>query len=143
MIGLGADAAIGTESPTLEKEVRAAAGDSPVSLVVENLGGPYLEKSIRMLRSGGRIIVVGLLADLKATVTLGLLIHKNIRIEGMSVNNFTAEEAQAAWAKIVDLYQRNGYLPVISEVFPFEQVQDAFSHLQAGPRGKVVVRCKA
>ncbi|MCK5862439.1 MAG: zinc-binding dehydrogenase [Candidatus Hydrogenedentes bacterium] len=142
LIALGADAAIDSESPTLEKEVRAAAGDRPVSLVVEMLGGPYLEKSVRMAAPEGRIMVVGLLADLKATVTIGLLIHKNIRIEGMSVNNFKAEEARAAWTKIVDLYQRNHHCPVISEVFPFEQVQAAFAHLQAGPMGKVVVRCK-
>jgi NADPH2:quinone reductase len=142
LIGLGADAAIDSDSPNLEREVRAAAGDTPVSLVVENLGGPYLEKCVRMVAPGGRIMVVGLLADLKATVTVGLLIHKNIRIEGMSVANYKPEEAQAAWKKIVELYQRSHHRPVISREFFFEDVQKAFAHLQEGPMGKVVVRCK-
>lgn len=142
LIGLGADAAIDTDSPNLEREVRAAAGDTPVSLVVENLGGPYLEKCVRMVAPGGRIMVVGLLADLKATVTVGLLIHKNIRIEGLSVANYKPEEAQAAWKKIVELYQRSHHRPVISREFFFEDVQKAFAHLQEGPMGKVVVRCK-
>ncbi len=143
LIALGADAAIDTESSTLEKEVRAAAGDQPISLVIENLGGPYLEKSVRMVAPEGRIMVIGLLADLTATVTIGLLIHKNIRIQGMSVNNFKAKEAQDAWTKIVDLYNANHHRPPISQVFPFAQVQEAFAHLQAGPMGKVLVRCSA
>ncbi len=142
LIGLGADAAIDTDSPNLEREVRAAAGDTPLSLVVENLGGPYLEKCVRMVAPEGRIMVVGLLADLKATVTVGLLIHKNIRIEGLSVANYKPEEAQTAWKKIVELYQRSHYRPVISREFFFEDVQKAFAHLQEGPMGKVVVRCK-
>jgi len=142
LIGLGADAAIDTDSPNLEREVRAAAGDTPLSLVVENLGGPYLEKCVRMVAPEGRIMVVGLLADLKATVTVGLLIHKNIRIEGLSVANYKPEEAQTAWKKIVELYQRSHHRPVISREFFFEDVQKAFAHLQEGPMGKVVVRCK-
>ena len=142
LIGLGADAAIDTDSPNLEREVRAAAGDTPLSLVVENLGGPYLEKCVRMVAPEGRIMVVGLLADLKATVTVGLLIHKNIRIEGLSVANYKPEEAQTAWKKIVELYQRSHHRPVISRELFFEDVQKAFAHLQEGPMGKVVVRCK-
>ncbi len=141
LASLGADITLDSASPTLEKDVRVAAGQRQVSLVVENLGGPYLEKAVRMVAPEGRIMVVGLLADLTATVTIGLLIHKNIRIQGMSVNNFQAEEAQAAWRKIVDLYQREQHRPVISRVFPFEQVQEAFAHLHEGPMGKVVVRC--
>ena len=142
LIGLGADAAIDTESPTMEREVRAAAGDTPVSLVVENLGGPYLEKSLRIVAPEGRVMVVGLLADLKATVTVGLLIHKNIRVEGLSVANYTPEQAQAAWRQIVALYDKSYHRPVISQEFLFEDMQKAFAHLQAGPMGKVVVRCK-
>jgi len=142
LIAMGAAAAIDSGSPTLEKEVRAAAGDRPVSLVVENLGGPYLEKAARIVAPEGKIIVVGLLAGLTATVTIGLLIHKNIQIEGMSVNNFKAEEAQEAWKQIVVLYAENHHRPPISKVFPFEQVQEAFAHLLSGPMGKVVVRCK-
>lgn len=142
LIGLGADAAIDTESPYLERLVREAAGGTPVSLVVENLGGPYLEKSLRMVAPEGRIMVVGLLADLTATVTIGLLIHKNLRVEGLSVANYKPEEAQDTWKKIVALYDKNYHRPVISREFFFEEIQKAFEHLQEGPMGKVVVRCK-
>ena len=142
LIGLGADAAVDTESPYLERLVREAAGDTPVSLVVENLGGPYLEKSLRMVAPEGRVMVVGLLADLKATVTVGLLIHKNIRIEGLSVANYKPEQAQAAWKQIVALYDKSYHRPVISQEFLFDDMQKAFAHLQEGPMGKVVVRCK-
>ncbi len=139
---LGADAALDSNSPTLEKEARAAAGDQPITLSLDTLGGDYLEKCVRITGSGGRIMVVGLLADLTAKITVGLLIHKNLRLEGLSVSAFAADEAQRAWSTLVDCFQRTGTRPIISRSFPLAQAQEAFAHLQAGPMGKVVIRCR-
>lgn len=138
---LGADIALDSASPTLEKDIRAAT-DQPVSLVIETLGGPYLEKCVKIAAAHGRILVLGLLADLHAKIPIALLIHKNLRLQGMSVSAFTAEEAQEAWREILACYAHTGKRPLISRVFSFEQVQEAFAHLHNGPLGKVVIRFK-
>jgi NADPH2:quinone reductase len=140
---LGADATVDTTSPTLDQGIRAAVGDRPISLVVENLGGPYLEICLRLTAPFGRVMVVGLLADLTATLTIGLLIHKNLRVEGLSVSNYSADEAHEAWNRILACYVGTDKKPLISKTFALEEVQEAFAHLAAGPLGKVVIRCGA
>ena len=135
---LGADITIDSALPTLDKDIRAAV-DSPISLVIETLCGPYLEKCVKLAAAHGRIMVIGLLADLHANIPVALLIHKNLQLQGMSVSAFTAQEAQEAWQKILECYAHKGKRPLISHVFNFEQVQEAFAHLHAGPLGKVVI----
>ncbi len=137
---MGADIAVDSDSEALEQEVRKAAGDAPVSLVIDTLGGPFLEKCIRMVGGHGRIMVVGLLADLKSEIPIALLIHKNLRLQGLSVSAFTVTEIQEAWNRILELYGRCSKRPIISRIFSMEAVQEAFAHLQEGPLGKVVVR---
>ena len=136
---MGADHTIDSGSPTLEQEIRKAAADQPVSLVLDTLGGSFLEKCIRITAAHGRILVVGLLAELKSEITLGLLIHKNLRLQGLSVSAFAPHEAREAWNAILECYGRSSKRPLISRIFPMEEVQDAFEHLQAGPLGKVLV----
>lgn len=136
---MGADHTIDSGSPTLEQEIRQAAADQPVSLVLDTLGGSFLEKCIRITAAHGRILVVGLLAELKSEITLGLLIHKNLRLQGLSVSAFAPHEAREAWNAILECYGRSSKRPLISRIFPMEEVQDAFEHLQAGPLGKVLV----
>ena len=137
---MGADYTLDSGSPSLEQEVRQAAGEKPVSLILDTLGGPFLEKCARIIAAHGRILVVGLLADLKSEITLGLLIHKNLRLQGLSVSAFTPNEIQDAWVSILECYENSSKRPLISRIFPMEDVQDAFGHLHAGPLGKVVIR---
>jgi NADPH2:quinone reductase len=136
---LGADATFDSEAEDLEKQIKAAAGDQPPSLIIENLGGPYLQRCITMAGYGARIMVIGLLAGLKSEVQIGLLIHKCLRIQGMSVSSYTAEEAQKAFKGIVETLQKCGDPWPIDKIFTPAQPYEAFAHLDSGPLGKVLV----
>ena len=140
---VGADIVIDAGAADVEKQVKAALGTGRVDLVVENLGGPCLNQCVRMAGFGGRIMVVGLLAGLNAEVAVGLLIHKCLRIEGLSVSAYRPEEAQEAWAEIVRRLDANGARPLIDRAYAMTEVQDAFGRLHAGPFGKVVIDTRA
>jgi NADPH2:quinone reductase len=56
------------------------------------------------------------------------------------VSDYTAEQAHAAWAHIIERLNAAGQKPVIDQVFPFEDVKSAFERLAEGPMGKVLVR---
>lgn len=136
---MGADVALDSAAPDLEQQVKQAAGAVPVSLTVDTLGGHFLEKCIRMSAANGRIMVVGLLADLTAEVSIPLLIHKNLRLQGLSVSAFDAPDAADAWDAILECYEQSSKRPIISRIFTMEEVQDAFEHLRKGPLGKVII----
>ncbi|MBI5091690.1 MAG: zinc-binding dehydrogenase [Candidatus Hydrogenedentes bacterium] len=64
LVELGAHAALDTADPGLEKQVKEALGGGRADIVIENLAGPYLQKSINLAAEQGRIMIVGLLAGL-------------------------------------------------------------------------------
>lgn len=140
---MGADITIDSGGERWDKETREALAGGRVDLVVENLGGAFLGRSLNLLGMNGRAMVVGLLSDLKAEIVLGLMIHKCLRIQGLSVSSYTAGESQGAWLGIVNTLSQSGVKPLIDRVFPLEEVPAAFERLAEGPLGKVVIEVSA
>ena len=136
----GAAVVVDAAAGDLDKALKSALGAERPALVIENLGGVWLDLAARFAAPGGRIMVVGLLAGLTAEITVGLLIHKNLKIEGLSVSNFSPEEARRAWEEVVGLLDGAKMRPPIGCVVGFEEVQAGFAHLAQGVFGKVVVR---
>ncbi|MBI2435137.1 MAG: NADPH:quinone oxidoreductase family protein [Candidatus Hydrogenedentes bacterium] len=136
---LGADFVIDSGIEAWEEAVKRALDGGRVNLVVENLGGPFLQKSINLLAFEGRVMLVGLLAGLKSEVVLGLLIHKCARLQGLSVSAYSVAESQQAWSNILALLEKEDRRPLVDRVFPLTQVPAAFEHLASGPLGKVVI----
>jgi len=139
LTALGADIVVDAAADNVEAGVKEALGKERIGLVVENLGGPWLNRAARLAAPGGRVMVVGLLAGLDAELTVGLLIHKNLRVEGLSVSAYPPAEAAEAWREIVRLLGEKGKRPLVDSVFSPDQPQDAFAHLAEGPLGKVLV----
>lgn len=137
---LGATIVVDSSDPDrMEEEAKNALGEARADIVVENLGGPYLQSSVNLVKEGGRIAVVGLLAGYASELMLGNLIFKRARIEGVAVGSLTPTQAQDAWAKIIGHLDRTGAKPIIDRVFPMENVLEGFARLAIGPMGKVVI----
>lgn len=137
---LGASCALDPAAPDFEEQAKRAMNGGRADIVVENLAGPYLQRSLNLLREGGRIAVVGLLAGLKSEIVVGTVIFKRARIEGVSVGAYSAAQSQAAWIEIVRRMQAGGARPLVDRIYAMEEVQEAFARLAEGPLGKVLVR---
>ena len=136
---LGADLVFDTDAPDLVKQVQKGLEGKRCDIVVENLAGPFLQKSINLTGNNGRICVMGLLAGLSSEIVLGTFIFKRIHIVGIAVGAYSALDAQDRWGKIVATLNKAGKRPLVDRVFPMDQVQEAFAHLAKGPMGKVVI----
>jgi len=136
---IGADiVADSSNADTCESEIKAAL-DGGCDLVVENLGGPFLQMSVNLCNPHGRILVIGLLAGLTSEIVLGRLIAEQVRIEGCAVAALTPPETQDAWIHIVDKLDANQRRPLIDSVYPLEKVPEAFGDMAAGSLGKVLI----
>ena len=71
--------------------------------------------------------------------TAGLLFRR-IRIGGVSVGDYTTQQAHAAWEEIVRRLDALGQRPQVDTIVPFEEVRRGFARLAQGPMGKVLVR---
>ncbi|MCP5368899.1 MAG: NAD(P)-dependent alcohol dehydrogenase [Hyphomicrobiales bacterium] len=102
--------------------------------VVELGGADTLNQSVRAVRGGGTISLIGVLSGAMAELNLPLVLTRNVRIQGITVGSRAGFEAMLA---AMDLH---GIKPVIDSVFPFDRTLEALSHLAAGAHfGKVCI----
>ena len=137
---LGADVVCDPADKNLVKAVTAAISPKRVDLAIDSVGGALLTLVIAMLGCGGRISVVGRTGGTVPEFNTASLLFRRNRIGGVSVGDYTAQHAQAAWKEIVGRVNVMGRRPIVDAIVPFEEVKRGFVRLAQGPMGKVLVR---
>jgi NADPH:quinone reductase-like Zn-dependent oxidoreductase len=107
-----------------------------VDHVLEMAGGENVRKSVNALAVGGRLSLIGILADVESVLPTAVVMRKRISIQGVAMGSRRAFERmnRAIDAALVR--------PVVDTVYPFEQAVKAFEHLAGGPCGKVVIEAQ-
>ncbi len=117
-----------------DRVVRELTGGEGVDHVVEVGGAGTLPKSVRAVRHGGHIALIGVLSGAEAEFNPLPALMKGVTIRGVFVGSramFAAMNAAIAASKLT---------PVVDRVFPFDRIQDALGYLERGEHfGKVVV----
>jgi len=137
---LGADFVCDPADRNLVKTVTAAISPKSVDLAVDSVGGALLTRVIAMLGYGGRISVVGRSGGTVPEFNTASLLFRRNRIGGVSVGDYTVQQAHAAWQEIVGRLNAMGRRPIVDAIVPFEEVKRGFVRLAQGPMGKVLVR---
>lgn len=97
-----------------------------VDHVIE-LGGPgTLEQSIRAVRVGGHISLIGVLTGTQGEVPTALLMGKQTRLQGLIVGSRQQQKDYIA------ALEANDIKPVIDSIYRFDQLADAFSYQETG-----------
>jgi NADPH:quinone reductase len=137
---LGADHVFDSADTQLVTNIMGAIAPLKVNLAIDNVGGPLFQQVIATLGYGGRISVVGRSGGIVPHFNTATLFFRRIRIGGVSVGDYTTEDAQAAWREITSRLEALHRRPVVDTVLPFNDVKIGFTRLAHGPFGKVVVR---
>ncbi|HEX2552128.1 MAG TPA: NAD(P)-dependent alcohol dehydrogenase [Microvirga sp.] len=132
---LGAAAVLNYRTdPDWGRHAREAAGGR-LDLVVDVGGATTLDTSLRAVRPGGTIALVGVLGGAAATITLPLAVMRQVRLQGITCGD---REAFEAMLRGID---RHGVEPVISHTFAFDESPLAFRAMEEGSHfGKIVIR---
>ena len=132
---LGADHVINYRSDSKwGRSARSWAGGEGVDHVVEVGGAGTLSQSLKAIRPGGAIAVIGVLSGTSEPLNILPILMQNVRLQGILVGNRDAFEA------LNQCISANKIRPVVDRVFPFEEAANAFRHLRGGSHiGKVVV----
>jgi NADPH:quinone reductase-like Zn-dependent oxidoreductase len=136
--GLGLDAGCNyKERPDWAKWVAEITGGRGADRIIEVGGAGTFGQSLRAARVGGVIAQIGVLSGSATSEPLALtpILHKQLRVQGIYVGSRAMfEEMNAAIAK-AKLH------PVVDRVFAFDQVREAFLHMQSASHfGKIVIR---
>lgn len=132
---LGADAGTNYKTnPDWEKWARQQTGGMGVDVVIEVGGAGTLDRSLKAVKTGGHVALIGVLAGAGAVNPM-LVLMKAVRLQGVFVGSRAMFEAMNA--TITEKKLR----PVIDRVFPLTEAPAAFRHLESGSHfGKVVVK---
>ncbi len=105
-----------------------------VDHVVEVGGAGTLPRSIKAVRLGGHIALIGVLTG--GEIDPRPLLMRNIRLQGIYVGSRLMFENMN---QAIALHKLR---PVVDRVFPFDQAPEAYGHLESGSHfGKVVIKC--
>ena len=132
---LGADTLINYRTtPDWDQEVVKATGGRGVDIVVEVGGGGTLERSIKAVRVGGCIAIIGVVAG-AGQIDPRSIIARAIRLQGIYVGS---GELFAAMNRAVS---ETALRPVIGRTFAFEEARQAYDYQASGAHfGKIVVK---
>lgn len=145
--GLGADIAIDYRNQDFEQLL------SGYDLVLDSLGGETLQKSLRVLRPGGKAIGIsgppdpafareaGLNPVLRLAITgLSAGIRRRARKLGVSYEFLFMRASGDQLRHITALIDSGALRPIVGRVFPFDQTAQALQGLEKGGiRGKAVI----
>jgi NADPH:quinone reductase-like Zn-dependent oxidoreductase len=137
-IALGLDAGCNyKERPEWSGWVAEMTGGRGADRIIEVGGAGTFGQSLRAARVAGMIAQIGVLSGAATSEPLALtpILHKQLHVQGIYVGSRAMfEEMSAAIGKA-------GMHPVIDRVFDFDQVREAFLHMQSASHfGKIVIR---
>jgi NADPH:quinone reductase-like Zn-dependent oxidoreductase len=105
-----------------------------VDVVIESVGAPTFEHSMKSANPQARIVVCGATGGYQATVDLRRVFAMRLEILGSTMGDVSELKA------LLDLMEEKGIRPVIDSTFGFSAVQDAFARLYSGDIfGKVAI----
>ena len=133
---LGAERTIDyRETPEWGDAAKAATGGRGVDLVVEVGGAGTFDQSVKALRFGGTMSILGILAGTQDAINTHAIFHKNLRVHGVYVGSV------ALFETFIRALEASKVEPIIDRVFPFAEARAAYEHLASGQHfGKVVIR---
>ncbi|MFA7438708.1 NAD(P)-dependent alcohol dehydrogenase [Castellaniella sp.] len=102
--------------------------------IIELGGEMTLPLSLRAIRPGGTISVIGVLSGLNLNASLGPIVTRQVRLQGVTVGHRDGFEAM-----LVAMAQHE-VRPVLGRSFVFEDLKAALDHLRAGGHfGKTLI----
>lgn len=131
---LGADEVINYNAVDFADEIMKRTDKRGVDLVVEHVGGDFLDKSVRCLTRGGRVVTVGGTKSYDCAVQVNYVFHKELSVIGS--NSATKRDLEMMMPFLAD-----GRLKaVIDKVFPLKDAVEAHRYLESAQQfGKVIL----
>lgn len=141
---LGADHAINYRTQDFVEATKTATGGRGADLILDMVGGDYIDRNYEAAADQGRIAQIAFLAGPKAQVNFSRLMLKRLTHTGSTLRPRTiAEKAEIAAdleAKVWPLLAAGRCKPVIHATFPLAQAAEAHRLMESSTHvGKIVL----
>ena len=144
-IKLGADRAINYKSEDFVTEVKAVTAGAGADVILDMVGGDYIDRNYEAAAIGGRIVQIAFLSGTpKATANFAKLMMKRLIHTGSTLrprsNADKAAMVSAIEAKVMPLLREGRVKPLMDSTFPLEKAADAHRRMETSEHiGKIVL----
>ncbi len=143
-IELGAAGGSNRHVESFSEKAAAFAGKGGIDVILDPVGGSYLDDNLKLLGLNGRLVLIGLMGGAKTEINLAALMMKRARVIGSTLRARSLDEkaevigqlVEFVWPKIASGEIR----PIIDTVFPVTEVEQAHELVASdNTTGKVVL----
>jgi len=142
---LGANVAVNYREADFAEAVAEATGGAGVDVILDSIGGAYLERNLSSLALGGRLVLIGLMGGAKAEIPLGTLLMKRLHVMGSTLRARPEAEkadlARAFVARFGKALESGALRPIIHEVLPLAEAAEGHRRMKASAHfGKILLK---
>lgn len=137
LLELGADEVINYREADFAEKAEA-------DVVLDIIGAKYLAGNLKVLRKGGRLVIIGLQGGIKAEIDLSALLYKRLSVHGTTLRSRPADEKGVICRGVVEnvwpLVAAGAVRPVVHARLPMSQAAEAHRMLDSGEHvGKILL----
>ncbi len=139
---LGAARCVNYRSEDFETVLRDLGG---VDVILDMVGGPYVQKNINILKDQGRLSQIAFLQGSRAEVDLLRVMLKRLILTGSTLRARPVAEKARLGRRVHEIVwpwiESGAVTPIIDSVFDLDQAEAAQARMQAGAHaGKIVLK---
>jgi len=144
---IGADAAINYREQDFAAEVSLLTNKRGVDLILDMVGGPYIEKNFQSLALEGRLVQIAFLQGSKAPLDCMPIMLKRLTFTGSTLRPRTVAQkaaiAQDLLKQVWPLLESGKVKPVIHATFPLKDAKLAHELMESSKHiGKIMLQVK-
>ena len=144
---MGADHAINYRTQDFAAEIARITGKRGVDVVLDMVGGDYIEKNLRCLALDGRLVFIAFLKGGRAEIDFRHIMMKRLTLTGSTLRASPLARkvgiAQALAANVWPLIARGAVRPVIHKVFPLAEAAAAHALMESSQHiGKIMLEVR-
>lgn len=141
---LGADFAINYRTHDFAQTIKSETSGKGVDVILDMVGGDYIEKNIRSLADDGRLVNIAFQKGSTATIDFMRVMLKRLTITGSTLrirsNDVKSEIARAIEEKVVPLVTAGKIKIPIDSTFPLANAAEAHARMESSAHiGKIVL----
>ena len=143
-IELGAQGGSNRNDESFAEAVATWTDGSGVDVILDPVGGRYLEDNLKSLSLDGRLVLIGLMGGAEAQVSLGLMLIKRLKVIGSTLRALSVERKAVVMAelgqRVWPLFENGTIKPIVETSLPISEVQKAHELVASNSTvGKVVL----
>jgi NADPH:quinone reductase len=141
---IGASAAINYRQQDFVQEVRRLTEKRGVDVILDMVGGPYIEQNLNLLAMEGRLVQIAFLQPSKVEIDFMPLMLRRLTMTGSTLRArsvaLKSEIAEKLRHEVWPMLEAGTVRPFVDTVFPLEQAREAHALMESSRHvGKIML----